>query len=420
MAARIKEKNSIKKKLLTLILLPILVLGVMIVLFGMLLLNRSYAASIRDELASMTNVLTDCLNLTVRGDYSYEDNMLLKGDLNITDSTMLYRVKESSEIDTSIFWKDTRILTTLEDEYGVSAVGTKADPEVVEAVLERGENFYSEKLDINGVAYVGYYTPLENSDHTIVGMVFAGKKKQLVYEKVFQTLVWFAAFSVIAVAIAFLITIIFSNRMIFDINLINRFLRTISEGNLTVELDERITARNDELGTIGKYAAMVRSDLKKMIETDPLTSLYNRRSCNNRLIALEKKEEEFSLVMCDIDHFKAINDTYGHAAGDYVLVTISKMIQENIKGCGFACRWGGEEFLLIYRLDGGETMEKVKRLQADIRSYAFQYEDKALKITMTFGVETEEQSEPYEERIKKADDYLYSGKNNGRDQIVCG
>ncbi len=420
MSTQKKEKNSIKKKLLTLILLPILVLGAMIVLFGMLLLNRSYAASIRDELASMTNVLTDCLNLTVRGDYSYEDNMLLKGDLNITDSTMLYRVKESSEIDTSIFWKDTRILTTLEDEYGVSAVGTKADPEVVEAVLERGENFYSEKLDINGVAYVGYYTPLENSDHTIVGMVFAGKNKELVYEKVFQTLAWFAVFSVIAVAIAILITSIFSNRMILDINLINQFLRTISEGNLTVELDERIKARNDELGTIGKYAATVRSDLKKMIETDPLTTLYNRRSCNNRLIALEKKEEEFSLVMCDIDHFKAINDTYGHAAGDYVLVTISKMIKENIKGCGFACRWGGEEFLLIYRLDGGETMEKVKRLQADIRAYEFQYEDKTLKITMTFGVETEEQSEPYEERIKKADDYLYSGKNNGRDQIVCG
>lgn len=419
MAAQMKDKKSIRKKMLSVVLLPIIVLSIMIIIFGMILLYRSYSQCIYDELVSTTNILTDCLDLTVRGDYFYDNGMLKKGELNITDSTMLYRVKEKSQIDTTIFWQNTRILTTVEDTYGVSAVGTKASPEVVDAVLNKGQDYFSNNMDVNGVLYIGYYKPLENSDHTVVGIVFAGKTKKMVYQKVFTILLCFLSFSFISCLFASFLAKRVSDKMVSDINGINGFLKTISEGDLTATLDDRIVKRNDELGSIGFYAFKMRSDLKKMIETDPLTNLYNRRSCNNKLNVLEGEHAKYSIVMCDIDWFKRINDNYGHDAGDYVLVTISTMIRDNIKDCGFASRWGGEEFLLIYKLDFEQTKKKVEQLQKCIREYDFQYEEHTIKITMTFGITETDPEDSYEDGIKKADDKLYIGKKNGRDQIVC-
>lgn len=413
-----KRNNSIQKKMLFISLLPILILSILIVAFGMILLYRSYTQSIQEELESTTNILMDCLDLTVPGDYHYEDDVLYKGDLNFTASAMMNRVRERSGIDTTIFWHDTRALTTVVDESGVSATGTKASAEVVNAVLLEGDNYYSSDVDVNGMTYIGYYMPLVNSDQTVIGMVFAGKNRQQVYDKVFSIMAWFVVFSVLAVLFAALLIRLFSKQMTVDINGINEFLATIAKGDLTASLNEEIVKRGDELGTIGQYASKMRSDLKNLIENDPLTTLFNRRSCNNKLKAMENEKADYSVVMCDIDWFKKINDNYGHDAGDYVLVKISQLILDNIKDCGFASRWGGEEFLLIYQLDHNGTKTRVEQLQKAVRDYDFTYGDAEIKITMTFGVEADHKEESYEERIKRADNKLYIGKNKGRDQIV--
>lgn len=413
-----KKEKSIRSRLTVMVLVPILALGLMIISIGMVLLYRFYTQSVRNELTAVSNIVLDCLNLTVKGDYAYESGMLLKGDLNITDSTMLYRIKETSQIDITIFWQDTRILSTVSDQHGVSAVGTRAGREVIEAVLERGDCYYSTHLDINGVPYIGYYTPIKNNDNTVVGMIFAGKRKDLVYQKIREVLLWFLAFSGASGILAVVISGIYSKRMVSDIGVINGFLKTISEGDLTVKLDHKIAGRNDELGRMGKYASRMGRELKNLIERDPLTSLYNRRSCNNQLKALESEKAEYTIVMCDIDWFKKINDTYGHDAGDYVLVTLSNLIVENIKDCGFASRWGGEEFLLVFQLGYDAAMQKVRQIQQRVREYDFTYEKHAIKITMTFGVGSNDGSAPYEQRILTADGNLYVGKNNGRDQIV--
>lgn len=415
-----KREKSIRTRLVTMVLQPILVLSLMIISIGMVLLYQFYTRSVRNELTAATNIVLDCLNLTVRGDYAYESGMLIKGDLNITDSTMLYRVKDRAQIDITIFWQDTRILSTVSNQYGVSAVGTRASKDVVEAVLEKGECYYSTNLDINGVPYIGYYMPIENSGHSIVGMIFAGKRKDVVYQEIRTVLLWFLVFSCAASILAVVISSMYSNRMVSDINIINNFLKTISEGDLTANLDKRITGRKDELGRIGEYASRMRKELQDLIERDPLTSLYNRRSCNNKLKALENEKPEYTIVMCDIDWFKKINDTYGHDAGDYVLVTLSKLISENVKDCGFASRWGGEEFLLVYRLSYDAAIQKVRQVQQAIREYNFTYEDKTIKVTMTFGVEAEDCSMSCEQRIRIADGNLYVGKNSGRNQIIDG
>ncbi len=415
-----REGKSIRTRLLFMVLLPIVLLGMMVVFMGMTLLYQFYSRGIKDELTSTTNIMLDCLDLTVRGDYSYESGMLLKGDLNITDSTMLYRVKEKTGIDTTIFWRDKRIMTTVENQYGVSAVGTKAGPDVVSTVLEQGNSYYSNKIDINGTPYIGYYMPIKNDDNTVVGMIFAGKNRNLVYWKVITVLLWFMVFFAIACVIAVIVSSLYSKHMVSDISVINTFLKSISEGNLTVTLDEKITGRKDELGKIGAYASKMRCDLQNVIELDPLTRLYNRRSCNNKLKALDSENSQYTVIMCDIDWFKKINDNYGHDAGDYVLVNISRLICDNIRDYGFAGRWGGEEFLLVYTTGCSTAMQNVRQIQEKIRKYDFEYNGNKMKVTMTFGVDADDNSSPYEERIRKADINLYIGKNSGRDRIVDG
>ncbi len=413
-----KKKGSIRKRLILVVLAPILILGITITSFGVFLIYGFMSNSIHDELSATTNMMVDCMNLTVRGDYAYEDGMLLKGDVNITDSTMLYRIKEEADIDTTIFWGDTRILTTIQSESGVSAVGTQADSVVVEHVIQEGENYFSRDLVINEQPFIGYYTPLQNRNNEVVGMIFAGKNKKLMYRSMGIMVLWFILFSAIAVITAVFISRGYSNRMVSDIGLINQYLRSISEGDLTADIDESIVNRTDEIGEIGIYASKMRSDLQMLIEMDPLTSLYNRRSCNKKLCNLVKNENPFTVVMCDIDWFKKINDRYGHDAGDYVLVKLSELIRQNVDSCGFASRWGGEEFLLIYTIQFEQTMQKVIELQKNIREYDFAYDGKSIKVTMTFGVKEQEKGVPYERSIKGADYKLYTGKRNGRDQIV--
>lgn len=412
------KREGIRWKLLQIVLIPIVLLGISIVFFGVMLIYSHGKNSIRDEVEAITYMLKGCLDLSVRGDYQYDNGMLKKGEINISDSTLLYEIKENSQIDTTIFWGDTRIITTIENEYGVSAVGTKAEDAVIKNVLEEGKNYFSDELGINGVKYIGHYTPLKNGDGTIVGMVFAGKPATVVSKQIYRMLFLFVLLSVMAVMGAMIMSRQFTRHLLKDINSIKQYLYEISEGNFAARRDAPLMNRQDEIGEIGVYADKMCSALKTMVELDALTSLYNRRTCNNRLKALEEGGEAFCVVMCDVDWFKRINDQYGHECGDYVLVCIADMLRMSVEDCGFASRWGGEEFLLIYQLEEKQVVHRVQKLLEQIRETEFQYQGNSFCVTMTFGVKASEQGVAYENIIKCADDNLYIGKNAGRNRIV--
>ncbi len=414
----VKDKKSIRQKLTAIGILPIVFLSVTIFVLGVILIYSMHADIIRDELETSTHVLKGCFNLTVRGDYTYDGDVLKKGDVNISDSTMLYEIKNNSDVDTTIFWKDTRIITTVESTYGVSAVGTKASQEVVERVLNRGENYFSNNLVIGGMDYIGYYTPLLNEDETVVGMVFAGKQKDTVYYRISMSMAVLLVITLIVIWGSLVSWRRYSKRLVKDIELINEYLHNIADGDLNATIDSEVIQRKDEIGEIGIHATKMCGALKIMVEQDSLTLLYNRRICNRMLKNLVEEKKKFTVVMADIDWFKKINDQYGHACGDYILRSVSSIIKESVKGCGFASRWGGEEFLLIYELELNETRNKVETLLQTIRDMDFEYEQQHIHVTMTIGVKEMESDVSYEKIIKVADDNLYAGKRNGRNQIV--
>jgi len=158
-------------------------------------------------------------------------------------------------------------------------------------------------------------------------------------------------------------------------------------------------------------------------KTDPLTGLMNRKAFMS-MAEYEKKrftrsKKPFSIIMCDIDHFKSINDSMGHDAGDYVLVQIAKLLKKSVRQQDTVCRWGGEEFIILLPetdLAGGKKL--ADKLRKTIESGEFHFNSRKLKITMSFGISFCEQNVTVYTYIKEADELMYQAKKSGRNRVV--
>ena len=161
--------------------------------------------------------------------------------------------------------------------------------------------------------------------------------------------------------------------------------------------------------------------LEKEALTDNLTLLANRRKAK---IYMEQILEgglydNISLCMCDIDFFKRVNDTWGHDCGDLVLKQIAEIFKKEMNGANLPCRWGGEEFLLLFPgCNGDEAYERLLEIRDKIKAMVVEYEGSEIRVTMTFGLTEHGFNSPLDVTIQEADEKLYYGKNHGRDQIV--
>jgi polar amino acid transport system substrate-binding protein len=159
--------------------------------------------------------------------------------------------------------------------------------------------------------------------------------------------------------------------------------------------------------------------LTQLAMTDKLTGLHNRAKLDellqNELDRSKRFHHSFGLVIMDIDHFKEINDTYGHLAGDTVLRELSKLITQQLNPTDKVIRWGGEEFLFICReTDQKEVLERVKKLCLKIEEHHFSIPS---GITASFGLTHYSKGDTIDSIIKRADDALYLAKNSGRNRI---
>jgi len=163
--------------------------------------------------------------------------------------------------------------------------------------------------------------------------------------------------------------------------------------------------------------------LEQLANVDALTQLQNRRSMQTYLSKLEnnyyKQNGGFCIVICDIDFFKMINDTYGHDAGDYVLTELSALLKEFMENKGAVARWGGEEFLLVFEgMNGDFVFVELGKLRHQIHKKSFVYKDTTINLTMTFGLEEYDDKQGIPTTISKADEKLYMGKKSGRDCVI--
>ena len=161
------------------------------------------------------------------------------------------------------------------------------------------------------------------------------------------------------------------------------------------------------------------SELEKTATTDKLTQAYNRTKFHE-VIKLEFERAKrynhiVSMIMFDIDHFKKTNDTYGHAAGDYVLQTLTQIVMENLREIDYLVRWGGEEFVVIApETDVDKAKVLAERIRKSIEGYRF---DQIGTITISLGVTQYRENDTEDSFIKRADDAMYAAKGKGRNRV---
>jgi diguanylate cyclase (GGDEF)-like protein len=191
----------------------------------------------------------------------------------------------------------------------------------------------------------------------------------------------------------------------------------INTGIRVLELERSLKQANDEIRVLSI--------------TDRLTGCYNRLYMDERIEPEIKRAKRYrhwlSVIMCDLDHFKRVNDTYGHQVGDVVLKEFANIIEYSIRSkVDWAVRYGGEEFIIILPetdLDGAKVV--ADRLRCSIAAFPFAAEEKKFSITASFGVMSLNEKTPWEKLstdtiIQHADSLLYAAKDAGRNQIHLG
>lgn len=165
------------------------------------------------------------------------------------------------------------------------------------------------------------------------------------------------------------------------------------------------------------------NDLKRLASLDALTQLPNRRNITDyvNLLVFEnnRQNKPFAVAIADVDFFKKVNDNFGHDTGDFVLKTLADIFSKTMQGRGQVARWGGEEFLFVFdNFTGSQAVTVLDNMREMIESYEFKFRETTLQITITIGVEDYSPISGAEVSISKADEKLYQGKQNGRNQVV--
>ena len=161
--------------------------------------------------------------------------------------------------------------------------------------------------------------------------------------------------------------------------------------------------------------------LQDKANTDPLTGLNNRGMAMEYLQEFVKKADQMmaGICICDIDHFKHVNDTYGHDAGDLVLKAVANALRSTVGDKGFVARWGGEEFFIAFPdMNGDEAVDVLYKVQSRIRKILVETDGHNISVTMTYGLTEYDKEKTLTENLKEADSKLYAGKQSGRDKIV--
>ncbi len=420
------QRIKIQWSLIIMSVLPVVLAGLVFVLVGVSAVRSSNAAAIFSVLEGVCYAARDDFQKVYPGNYSIGDFGYYSEGVEITEdgNQLVDRYCKNFDVEVSIFFSRERVLTTILDENGQRIIGTKQTNKKVYNTVFSGDVYEAGNVVVNGQKYYGVYVPLFDNKR-VSGMVFAGVTRERFMSNASKFYSGIIILMVIIVGLAVFVAYNYSKNMALRLNSIKEYLGLlVKKQTPDVEMKLDVLSRHDEIGDLGKYALDVGNQLKSIIGCDPLTGLYNRRTGRQFLDILwdnaRENRDSVALVMCDIDLFKKVNDTYGHDVGDEVLKKVASIMKEvcNREANAFAVRWGGEEFLLGFMLSGPNTVKRVAEIQEKIRMTRFQAGEKSFGVTMTFGVATASWQEQIHDVVAKADDNLYKGKEAGRDRII--
>jgi diguanylate cyclase (GGDEF)-like protein len=186
-----------------------------------------------------------------------------------------------------------------------------------------------------------------------------------------------------------------------------------------------LVSANEALQQANLEKSLLLAQLEQMVRTDPLTQIYNRRYLEQQLQHLfeQSRTEQWplSVALIDLDHFKAINDTYSHQAGDEVLKTTAALFRETLPGVELIARYGGEEFAIAFpKTTAAEAAAACERLRQQVEAHDWSFIHPDLVVTVSIGVSDAPSAPNHEKLLMVADQYLYDAKRRRRNQVCYG
>ncbi|MDE5899642.1 MAG: diguanylate cyclase, partial [Treponemataceae bacterium] len=387
-----QKRFKIRDKMLCITILFISLFAVLIDAFAQNIILDTMERNIYKNINGVCNEAIYFIRKNYSADFHVSDGRLYAGNRMLSgDSGFLDALKRNFDAEISVFYGNVRYLTTIQDEKGRLLVHTVQDePDILNAVFQ-GESYQAKDVLINGGRYYGVYNPLENSVGEVCGMVFAGVSETGLVRTKRALLLAIVIISVCLCAVIVFIVSLFTDRLCRDLECIRSFLDRLSRNEMNISIDERLLRRNDEVGELGLHSMEISRNIMELMNKDPLTSLYNRRSGEQLLSALCRNlalpgGRNLTFVMGDIDFFKSVNDTCGHSMGDAVLVSVAEIIRNCCPEPDFVIRWGGEEFLLILNAGKDGAVQTLCSIKDGLASVPFHTDGGDFHVTMTFGV----------------------------------
>lgn len=304
-----KRKNlgirSFRTELLLICIVPLVALVIIIISVAAHNMQEGMQQQALQSLqASATAVKVAYENINDGDFYIAENGDFMKGDYNITNNMSdIDEYTKGFSTDSTLFFGDTRMATSLLDTSGNRIIGTEANDEVTQAVLNNGQVFTSYSTKINNKNYYCYYLPLKNPDGNIIGMVFAGQPSEEIDNYIVSKTSAVSAIAVLCAIIISIAAILIASRIVKVVITIEDVLNELSEGNLTYDINAKILKRRDEFGLSARAMDKLQKELRKIIGNIQISASQVLKDGNNLegiAVQTSTSAEEVSSAVEDI------------------------------------------------------------------------------------------------------------------------
>ena len=421
--------NGLGDKMLALAVLPILVLGIVLMVVSMQTFSDKMEGHVRKEMTQQTKLILKILDENYPGEFSLNKDVkgnyhIYKGGKDITkDTEFIDNMKEIMGVEVTLFCQDVRLQTTLRDSKGRLFINTAVSSVITKDVLKKKKaHFYRSTTNVGDERYFAYYEPIFLEDGTCFGMVGVCRKATDIEKNIRMAVRPILLLSIAAIFVIGAISISYTRILTKRIRILQQFMKKLTKDDFEAEMPAGLLKGEDENGDLARSGKKMQESIRRQVEYDEMTQLYNRRYGDKNLLKMKAQMQISGIKYCVAigDFFKKVNDNYGHEAGDEVLIHVARVLKEQLLANGFVCRWGGEEFLIVIESHTIEQAEHILQSILDtLRNQTITYQEQQIRVTMSMGLVSVKAEDEIDDILRCADQKLYEAKENGRDQIRC-
>lgn len=316
-----------KKKIISLSVLPVLVLGIIVIWIALFVVRGALVDEIKDALRSAATATFAAYDQNA-GEYLEASNGdIWKGSYNISKSeSIVDSIKKKSGMEVTFFYGDRRIMTSAKDKDGNRILGSPAGDTIKKQVLNKGKDYFSRAVSIDGTIYYGYYMPVCQQDSkTPIGMIFVGTNKAVKDASINRIVYMIIAVAVLLMAACVVLALLLTKSMTDSLKKGIDTVQEVAKGNLQTEVDSRLLQRKDEIGDLSRAIAMLREEMAKSIEA----IADNAKAVFTASGALESTARQTTQSMNEVEC--AVNSIAESAS---VQAGISEKASENVNHMG--------------------------------------------------------------------------------------